>query len=346
MKKRFGFTLVELLVVIAIIAILIGLLLPAVQKVREVANRMSCANNMKQLGLACSLYHETYGKLPQAVMLNNVQDPGNYTQNFGPNWLIMILPFIEQEALYKTVEASVLAYPTNGSNAWRSIASQEVKMFKCPSESYGAVQFTDKLGTLAGSWARGNYGANAGTGMFYAQQLGDQGLQYQAGKYSEKQSDLFRGGNGANYPYLVSPRGVMSANSSASIGQVTDGTSNTVMIDELRVGTVGSDLRGTWAMGQVGASIFAGAGRWDSPGPNVGLSRYDDIMNGNDDPKNGMGCQVGANSYQVTTKSYHSGGVNLCLADGSVRFVVNNITVGAYQLMHSRDDGQVFSFDD
>jgi len=99
-------------------------------------------------------------------------------------------------------------------------------------------------------------------------------------------------------------------------------------------------------MGQVGASLFAGAGRWDSPGPNVGLSRYDDIMNGNDDPKNGMGCQVGANSYQVTTKSFHPGGVNLCLADGSVRFVVNSITVGAYQLMHSRDDGQVFSFGD
>jgi len=110
MKKKNGFTLIELLVTIFIIALLIGLLLSAVQKVRDVANRLSCSNNMKQIGLACTLYHETYGKLPQAVMLNNtVTDSGNYSQNFGPNWMIMILPFIEQEALYKTVEASVKA---------------------------------------------------------------------------------------------------------------------------------------------------------------------------------------------------------------------------------------------
>ena len=126
MKKN-GFTLIELLVTIFIIALLIGLLLPAVQKVRDVANRLSCSNNMKQIGLACTLYNETYSKLPQAVMLNNtVTDSGNYSQNFGPNWMIMILPFIEQEALYKTVEASVKAYPINGNNAWRSICSQEV----------------------------------------------------------------------------------------------------------------------------------------------------------------------------------------------------------------------------
>ena len=138
----------------------------------------------------------------------------------------------------------------------------------------------------------------------------------------------------------------MSANSSAALNQITDGTSSTVLIDELRVGTVASDLRGTWAMGQVGASICAGAGRRDCPGPNQGQVGFDDIMNCYNDPKNSMGCYWGANSYQVTTKSFHPGGVNLCLADGSVRFVVNSITVGAYQLMHSRDDGQVFSFGD
>ncbi len=346
MKKN-GFTLIELLVTIFIIALLIGLLLSAVQKVRDVANRLSCSNNMKQIGLACTLYHETYGKLPQAVMLNNtVTDSGNYSQNFGPNWMIMILPFIEQEALYKTVEASVKAYPVNGNNAWRSICSQEVKMFNCPSEINGSIPFSDGLGKLTGSWARGNYGANAGTGMFYAHPIGDQGLQWLNGKYYEKLSDLVKGSNNANYPFLVSPRGVMSANSSTSISKITDGSSTTVMIDELRVGTISSDLRGTWAMGQVGASIFAGAGRWDSPGPNVGLSRFDDIMNGNDNPNKGMGCQVGANSYQVTTKSFHPGGVNLCFADGSVRFIINNITVGAYQLMHSRDDGQIYSLDE
>lgn len=348
MKKKLGFTLIELLVVIAIIAILIGLLLPAVQKIREAGNRMFCSNNVKQISLACYQYQEIYGKFPQAVMMGPSNDSGDYTLNFGPNWLIKILPFLEQEALFKTVETSVNQYSINGSNSWRSICGVEIKMFKCPSDGYSGVPFTDKNGVLAGSWARGNYGANAGTGMFYSQQWGDQGLQWSTGIYTEKQSNLYIGlpYNSANYPFLVSPRGIMSANSSAALNQITDGTTMTVLIDELRVGTVASDLRGTWAMGQVGASICSGAGRRDCTGPNQGLSGFDDIMNGTNDFQKGMGCQPGANSYQVTTKSLHPGGVNLGFADGSVRFITNNITVAAYQLMHSRDDGMIYSTDE
>lgn len=102
--KRSGFTLIELLVVIAIIAVLIGLLVPAVQKVREAANRMSCGNNAKQLAIACHSYHDTNGGLPAAVMMHSsVTNPADYNQNVGPNWIALILPFIEQESLYKTV---------------------------------------------------------------------------------------------------------------------------------------------------------------------------------------------------------------------------------------------------
>jgi len=347
-QKRISkaFTLIELLVVIAIIAILIGLLLPAVQKVREAASRLKCSNNIKQIGIACSQYAETYGTFPPAVIMTipnnlpapNISDSGDYQKNnFGPNWLVLILPFIEQENLYKSVQSSVENYYLNGNTAWRTIVSQEIKTYKCPSESFGSTLFKDKDSILPGNWARGNYGANAGPGMFHARSfLGNNSLQLIGRVFTENPGLITQ-------DYLQvpsSPRGVMSINSNTSINRITDGTSNTVLIDELRTGTIGTDLRGTWALGQVGASILAGAGRGDSPGPNISTNIMDDIMNGNDDPAKGMGCDIRIMySHEVTTKSFHTGGVILGFADGSVRFIYNQIDRKVYQLIHSRDDG-------
>src|SRR5262249_51177328 len=166
-----AFTLIELLVVIAIIAILIGLLLPAVRKIREAANRMKCTNNIKQIGLALHNYNDVNATLPPAVYVRLI-NPGavgwNDENNIGPNWAILILPFIEQDNLYNTVSTSIQNYSSwalgtgtivNDQN-WRVIRGNIIPIYRCPSEPFGTT-----LGSRAsGGWARGNYGANMGPG--------------------------------------------------------------------------------------------------------------------------------------------------------------------------------------
>jgi len=332
--NRRGFTLVELLVVIAIIATLVGLLLPAIQEVRESARRIHCGNNVKQLGLACLAFDAAKDVLPSAVLLTPaVSNAGNHDQNFGPNWVVLILPYIEQSSLFSTYQQSINNYSTTGDNAWRAMRSMALSSMRCPSDPFGATP----CNVANGNWARGNYGANSGSGMFYDLPSGDEGLRRANGAWGETVGPLYRGYGG--YVHQVSPRGLMSANSQTRIASVFDGASNTVLIDEIRVGTTASDVRGTWAMGQVGASIVAGSGRLDSLGPNISLHDNDDIMNGTDDPAKGMGCFSTTFSWQVTAKSMHHGGVQTGWADGSVRFLDNSVSQGVYQLIHSRDDG-------
>jgi prepilin-type N-terminal cleavage/methylation domain-containing protein len=145
-KARRGFTLIELLVVIAIIAILIGLLLPAVQKVREAASRMKCSNNLKQMGLAFHGYNDTNGKLPTGWVTTAANKPSP-----GWSWATLILPHIEQDNLYKLQNPDLV---TPGQALVSAATQAPVKIYRCPSDTG-----TDLNGVFS-SYARCNYVIN------------------------------------------------------------------------------------------------------------------------------------------------------------------------------------------
>jgi prepilin-type N-terminal cleavage/methylation domain-containing protein/prepilin-type processing-associated H-X9-DG protein len=335
--NRSAFTLIELLVVIAIIAILIGLLLPAVQKVREAAARAKCSNNLKQTSLACHGFQDANGRLPASVMMHSaVSAVDNYDLNFGPNWAVLILPYIEQGPLFNQAAASVNAYLNTGDSAWRNLVKGvTIPTYLCPSDS-GSTTLCARAG---GGWARGNYGGNAGPGMSWAG--GSVGVALlSGGKWGDNNPSF---NPEEYYPSYVKGwpgGGALVVNGGTQLHTMTDGTSSTILFDELRIGWNADDIRGTWAMGQAGASISAGNGRIDTPTPNIGLSGYDDIQGCQDNAALGLGC-CGCMSWQVTAKSKHTGGVNTGFADGSVRFIRDSVSQRTWFLLHSRNDGQV-----
>jgi prepilin-type N-terminal cleavage/methylation domain-containing protein len=194
-RSRSALTLVELLVVIAIIAVLIGLLLPAVQKIRASAARTSCTNNLKQIGLALHNYHSANGRFPAAVLMPyaspDVDDSANFaTSPFGPNWAVFLLPYIEQDNVFR--QANAASYPgtknladlTSYDLSWRQIRGVRIKTYLCPADSGQDVLFTDPNGSPAeGGWARGNYAASNGAGD----------ADHSLGGKSDPSEDPFRG---------------------------------------------------------------------------------------------------------------------------------------------------------
>jgi prepilin-type processing-associated H-X9-DG protein/prepilin-type N-terminal cleavage/methylation domain-containing protein len=342
MKRRTAFTLVELLVVIAIIALLIGLLLPAVQKVREAANRMKCTNNLKQLGLAAQAYHDANGQFPVGVRMPYAQagnDPltGGMGSPFGPNWAVYLLPYIEQDNLFR--QANVETYPGTGNLAnlssyslsWRVVRGQRLPTLLCPSDrGASAPPFTDPNDRLKETdWARGNYACNGGTADIDHHIRGDNAVN--------------------NPPYQGMTKGpVMSADYGATIAAITDGTSNTFLFHEVRVGVSAKDPRGTWALGLPGASMVV-AGRDRDPTPNNRLDDADEVETCSTfwypgiGTRDGMGCRPEPNNWGMAAqaRSRHPGGVNSCFVDGHVRFVRDTTSQRTWVLLQSANDGQV-----
>ena len=326
-----GFTLIELLVVIAIIAVLIGLLLPAVQKVREAANRAQCQNNLKQIALANMNYESSYG-----VFLPGVGKNGCC---WGV-WTIPILPFMEQQAMFNIyVNFGGLDYsgPRYGSSPNTGVTSQRLKAWTCPSD-------------IPQSWnnlTKHNYVLNAGNTTFFQVALplnckpGDPGCTpFLGAPFSwYANSDL---NWDSTFPYDKGPppagpdkdKGKMGR--PVKIGDITDGTSNTLMASEAIQGK-SDDLRGfTWWGGAAGFTTYLL--------PNSSLP---DVITGGIceqalDPS--MPCTTTSTpSYPrlMGARSRHPGGLNASMCDGSVHFIPNNIGFAVWQALGSSKGGEV-----
>ncbi|MCS7306597.1 MAG: DUF1559 domain-containing protein [Thermoguttaceae bacterium] len=302
--RKHAFTLVELLVVITIIGILIALLLPAVQAAREAARRAQCQNNLKQIALALLNYDQAMKSFPPAITrLGSETGPWNGSL-LRENWVICILPYLEQMGLYNSFQRGVpISDPVHA-----QLRGTQLSVMMCPSDSYNRQMCS----LSGGNWARGNYGANMVNGYIGSTHW-DNNLQ----------------------------RGVMEINRAVTLSEIRDGTSNTIMVAELRAGLVPTDRRGTWAMAMCGSSGVCLHGCNYVVRPNSCSFGDDDLADcdqavrdaGRDlMQRNCMGCFLetgGSSSGQAAPRSCHAGGVFVAYADGSVHFISNFIETGA-----------------
>lgn len=343
MKRRSlspAFTLIELLVVIAIIAVLIAMLVPAVQKVREASARTQCANNLRQLSVGCHNYHSANKRFPPAALFHSsVGLIDDAALNFGPNWIVMIMPYIEQGALYDQIQPSVQAYKATGDNKWRAIKGEVFPVVRCPSDVNHNITWD---GVAGNGWARGNYACNAGGIHQPNAPSGTNGDGWQSTRDGKSPVYGSNSDFGGPVPNGTHGGGVMCANWGVKLGTLAqqDGSSNTVMLHEVRIGAhlAKSDGRGTWAVGLPGASVVCAGWSWDCTGPNDKNSSADDGTGIVDDPKGGMGGWAGP-FQQASARSRHPGGVNVAFGDGSVRFVFNSIPQAIWWAINCRDDG-------
>jgi prepilin-type processing-associated H-X9-DG protein len=295
-----------------------------VQAAREAARRAECQNKVKNLALAVLNYHDVKKRFPAAQIYyfrdSLVRTGGGPQKNqyFGPNWVIEILPFIEEQALHDAFDLTKpISDPVN-----RTARGTQLQTMLCPSDVGNAQPFRS-LGYGGDNWARGNYAANSSL------------YHLQPGNFSvdpfKKSPNLYWWDD---KPWT---RGVMGLNLALRLKDITDGTSKTVMLGEVRIGLADVDPRGVWAIGWPGSSSLWGHSTDDAEGPNsCGFDAAPDNIFQDQEftemvgvPRLREECMLsgagGSGSSQASPRSLHPGGVHMALCDGSVRFILDTI---------------------
>jgi prepilin-type N-terminal cleavage/methylation domain-containing protein len=330
LRKR-GFTLIELLVVIAIIAILIALLLPAVQQAREAARRTQCKNNIKQLALAIHNYHETHSCFPLNYATWSRSHPidGNST-----SWMVMILPYVDQGPMYKSIDFSygVRNDPRGfAPKSNRFFADTRIPAFICPTDdSQGTLDFNRaNYRNPSGDrkWGVNNYKGCSGSNWCWGAFRTNSGAlsptersRAEATRWGQTCNGLDRGNGilfrGNNFPAVTTTT------------DVQDGTSNTFLLGE----AVPRWCTHTWwwhangVTGTVAVPLNAKAVRGS-------------CQNGSDDGNLFCARTDWPNNYSFMSR--HTGGAHFALADGSGRFISENIDMNTYRYLGSIQDGEV-----
>jgi len=318
--KRRGFTLIELLVVIAIIGILVALLLPAVQSAREAARRISCMNNLKQIGLAMQNYESTYSRLPIGYQFCAPGLPGPSV--VGHTAWVRLLPYHEQLNLHDEYQYGL--FPGNTPN--ETVFSAQIPAYQCPSD--------DARGRWAGpnrDYARSNYLFCMGNSRMVADDVGHRIMD-------------------CPYPSSmdVTTNGAFQIGEARRLSAIVDGTSNTALASETISGKLdiekvigGSsewDLRGSFGYHMVGSSSYT-----HFRTPNSSQADFMWPQRCFDQPEMGLPC-FHVNDFEnmfALARSVHPGGVHVVFADAHVSFVEDTIDLAPWQALGTIAGGEV-----